>query len=509
VLLLSRAYLKQYLEHYPRNLEDAIKNLEDNVYPKQTLFVNNPAPVKLDIGGNRSGKTAICTIDVVLELEGKHPLQLAGLRHMPPMKWRAICVDFDAVDEKLEPEYEYWLPKRSFLKWDARRHILYTTNGSQVDFKTYEQEVNKFGQVPRDGIHFDEEPPEDIYNESLKRLIDRYAGRVVFGMTPEYGMTWVFDAIWLRGISNEKKDKDFWAINCEIWDNPYISDKIKKDFLDKITDPVLREIAATGKWVEFHGLVWPSFSRLEHTHDKFDLEWLIEGEEEKVQPTRYMAIDPMDRLIACLWMAIYPNGRIVFYDECLIEDASPREIADEIFKRDGGKIKRRWMDWHAWDTDPTSRSTLARELARQGVRCVKAVRDWNLGKIVVNEYLKKRDIHGKPKVIVFNTLTNLVRQLTHYVHDSDRRYERKHNPKNVPRKKDDHLADCFRYLLVSRPRYIEPVALVKKDPITGRKFRKSPVTGYVRPLKTIRKRKVLKRKGKILTKVRRGRYATR
>ena len=143
----------------------------------------------------------------------------------------------------------------------------------------------------------------------------------------DVGMTWVYRHIWLRGISNEEKDGDFWAINCEIWDNPYIPDDEKKKFLDKITDPLMRQIAEKGSWVEFHGLVWPSFNRIEHTHKPFPLEWDVEGEDTKVQPTRYMAIDPMDRLIACLWIAVYPNGRVVVYNEALIENATPKEIA--------------------------------------------------------------------------------------------------------------------------------------------------------------------------------------
>ena len=439
--------------------------------------------IKLALGGNKSGKTVIGAIEVAAELCGMHPLQLAGKRHMPPMDWRGVAVSFIAVEEKLEPELERWIPKHLFLKWDIRKHVLTLTNGSKVDFMAYEQDTNKFGQVEKDGIWFDEEPPEDIYNESVKRLIGKH-GRIIITETPEYGMTWVYDKIWLRGISNAKPDNDFWAVNPSIWDNPYITDDEKRRALDKITDPLMRKIAETGSWVEFMGLIFPEFKRLWHADfEPFPLAWPIEGSDKKLEPTRFMAIDPMDREVACLWMAVYPNGRIVFYDELVMEDATTAELAEAIKAKDGGKIRVRWMDHNAWGTDPTSRSSMAFDLAKHGIKCHQAQKgagSFEHSKMVCKEYLKMRDEKDNPRIVIFKTLNNLIYQMMHYVHGGTRRYEREHSPKNLPKKKDDHLCDCFRYLLTVRPKFLEVGQTVKLPKELSGRVIKSKVTGYER-----------------------------
>lgn len=452
--------------------------------------------IKLMIGGKQSGKTTSGALDVVLELVGEHPLQKQGLRPKPPIEARCTTVSFDAVDKQLMPEYLHWIPKDMVKKVDYRAHIIYLTNGSYVDFMTYDQEVEKHGQVRRDIIHNDEEPREDIFNEELVRIAKKH-GRIILTMTPYHGMSWTYDKIFLKAESSDPADDDYFTRKCSVHDNPYITAENKKRILDKITDSDQRRIAEYGDWVEFAGLIWPGFSHKMHCVPRFELDYETERDGKKtiIKPTRYMAIDPMDRVIMCLWIAVYPNERAVAYDELAIENATVDEIAREIVKHDGGPIKRRWIDWNAWSTGPGGGTTFASELFKASKRLSKGNKDKEIrcapaqkgpgsvrkGNLIVAEYLKTKDVNGHPKFIMFDDLNITKYQFSHYVYGGSRRYEEGHNPSPTPKKKDDHQPDNARYILSTRPKYIPPGGTIIRSPISGKTMQvKSPVTGWVR-----------------------------
>jgi phage terminase large subunit-like protein len=98
------------------------------------------------------------------------------------------------------PQLKQWLPAFGFGEWIMGRllglnhKILTLENGSQVEIRSYEQELEKFAGVPRHFIHFDEEPPYDIFKECKARLAD-YNGRWWMTMTPVDGMTWTYEEI--------------------------------------------------------------------------------------------------------------------------------------------------------------------------------------------------------------------------------------------------------------------------------------------------------------------------
>ena len=84
---------------------------------------------------------------------------------------------------------------------------------------SYEQDVEKFAGTSRHFCAFDEEPPEDIYNECLMRLVDT-DGSYWISMTPLIEMTWIKDRIydpWAGG------DQSIYVLEVDTEENPYIS----------------------------------------------------------------------------------------------------------------------------------------------------------------------------------------------------------------------------------------------------------------------------------------------
>jgi len=408
---------------------------------------------------------------VAMECKGIHPLQEQGLRPKPPLHWRVVCESVQIAKDVLIPNFLWWIPKDDVLKVDWRNLIIYLTNESKIDFFSSEQEAEKFGSTKLHGIYYDEEPREDIYNMSLPALID-YAGIILMAMTPVHGISWVYDRVWL---ASKQPSSEIFSIKASVWENPYIPDEQKRTILEDLQGDE-RKVAEYGDWVQFAGLVWPEFKneyvgKGGHIIDPFPL---------PKEGTVYMAIDPMDRTQAVLWLKVLPSKRLIFFDELLTEDMLVEDVARLIKEKEKtmGFVddSNRYIDWNASRVDPVSGQSVLAEYARDpfNICCSPAVKDWVLGKSIGKEYWNARDKDGKPLCVVFSTLKHFRRQLVHYVHADYKRTGEQHNLPNKPKKKDDHLPDCARYLFAVRPEYINQVESMQRveiphlHPLSGR-----------------------------------------
>lgn len=477
-----------YREEYPRNLERALIDLENNKYPKQKEAILSDKKINGFFGGNRSAKTTTWVLRIVMECKGIHPLQEKGIRPKPPLDWRFCGESFKIITDVLIPEFLHWIPKEDLLRVDYRNLVIYWKNGSKIDFLSYEQEAYKFASAKKDGVGFDEQPYENQYNESIARLID-YGGIILLSLTPVKGMSWIYDRVWLP--SQDEGSKIF-SIKASIWDNPYISDDKKKEYLDQFEDDDEKRVREFGDFIEFAGLIWIEFDRKIHCVPRFELDFEkeIDGKKVVVKPTRYMAVDPMGRAIACLWVAVYPNGRTIVYDELWIENAGYEEIIKVIVEHDDGPIKRRWIDWNAWSPGAGGGTTLASELFKASKRlkykvgfapAQKGPGSVKKGNLIVSEYFKTKDVNGNPLLLIFDDLKMTKYQISHYVYGGSRRSEETHDPSPKPKDKDKHFPDCLRYILSTRPKYISEQGTIIRSPISGKIVQvKSQVTGWVR-----------------------------
>ena len=426
---------------------------------------------------------------MLLEVLGEHPLQKEGKLPQPPVHWWACTNSWKKADGVLVPEIQHWSPKDSIARYDSRNHIFYYSNGSRIDILVYEQASGEFASAKLHGIMLDEvqECKELQWEECLVRLID-YHGRLTLNGTFVYGRNFVYDKVYVPSL---EEDSNILWLQVSIHENPYIAEKEKEEAL-KGLDGDVRRVREFGGWIEFAGLVWPEFDRKIHCIPRFELDFKeeVEGEEIEVKPTRYMAMDPMGRAIACLWLAVYPNDRTIVYDELWIENASYEEIIKEIINHDGGIIHRRWIDWNAWSPGAGGGTTLASELLKASRKlghrisfapAQKGEGSVRKGVLTVSDYLKKKDINGKPLLLFFDDLKMTLYQVTHLVYGGSRKSEEMHDPSPRLKDKDKHFPDCLRYVLSARPKYIPPQGAIVKSPVSGKVISvKSPITGWLR-----------------------------
>src|SRR5436190_17333130 len=154
-------------------------------HAKQATFLQSHDRVKAFLGGNRSGKTTCSIVDDIIQAVDGSCLPA---RLLPYKKWhgpfhrRIVVPDFTGTLEGvIFQKLREWAPPSQLLggswgdAYNKQKRLLHFQNGSWFQFMTFEQELSKLGGAALHRVHCDEEPPEDIWNECMARLID-YGG---------------------------------------------------------------------------------------------------------------------------------------------------------------------------------------------------------------------------------------------------------------------------------------------------------------------------------------------
>lgn len=190
-----------------------------------------------------------------------------------------VGLDFPILRDTIQPKYfdngfvppggrEPFIPLREIEEWRTTDQVLRLKNGSIIGFKSVDSGRTKFQSAERDWVHFDEEPPEDIYQETTIRVGTRALR--IFGtvtlLPPQGqvgGVSWMFPKIiqpWQDG-----KLPDVALFKASIYDNPYIPvAEIRRLEARYPPGSVERRIRLEGEWLP--GLAgaraYPAFNRL-------------------------------------------------------------------------------------------------------------------------------------------------------------------------------------------------------------------------------------------------------
>lgn len=414
-------------------------------YAKQREFIEHPARTKAFIGGNRSGKTTAGAVDVILECIGQHPLQKTGKRPAPPLFWRVVCVDFtNGIEKIILPKIKEWIPASYLINgrwkdsWLERSRTLTLANGSQIEFMSANQDRDKFQGTSRDGVWIDEEIDKPIFHECRMRLLDR-GGRSILTLTPLSGMTWVYDDIYLK-----KDDPHIHVVTASTHDNPHLNPAEIELIACGLSDEE-RRIRLNGEFVSLQGLVFKEFT---------------DGPPYVIEPfaipsdwTHYIGIDPHLRTpTAALFAACDRDNNLYVYDELYMEGLIS-DIAPAILDKIGNN---QWfsavIDPASGQPHPVSGVSIRDEFARFGLAARNPKKDIHVGLNRVREYLKCDQRYNKPRLFIFDSCRRLRYEITHYIWQPDPVY----GAKQLPRKCNDHLLDCLRYIIMDDPVYVTP-----------------------------------------------------
>ena len=408
---------------------------------KQVPFLLSTTRVRLYAGGNQAGKTTAGVIDDLIQALPKEALPdhlHAYKRWDPPFRGRVITKDLSHTLYAVLDTIRKWVPKAELYKgsfdraYDKQSRILRFECGSYIDFLSNEMDVDKFGGVVREQIHYDEEPRQDIRTESRIRVISTGGGEL-FTMTPLLGMTWVFDEIYER-----REDPEITVVTADMDDNPVLSEENKTAVLAGLSTEE-RQARKEGKFVSFHGLVYPEFSRAKH---------LIPAESPPEGSEVYVGIDPGIRHnTGVVWAYLDAEDRMVVFDEIAEAGQTAKQICDLIhLKNEGHGIKPRWyvIDPSARNKNHVTGRSQQLEYSDHGIHAFAGQNAIMAGINRVKERLQRNAL------LITADCPALVKEMTRYRWSKPGRSE--NAPKDAPVDKDNDLIAALRYLCMARPR---------------------------------------------------------
>lgn len=414
---------------------------------KQVMFHASPKKGRQYVGGNRSGKTTGGIVEDIYWLTGTHPYRSTP---EPPVIGRLTTVDFkNGVNKIILPNLRQWLPPSALINgswedsWHGSQHTLTLDNGSELEIMSYEQELDKFAGVPRHFVHFDEEPPKDIYGECKARLLD-YSGSFWLTMTPVDGMTWTYDEIYLPGTEG---DPLIDVITVDVTDNPHIGQTEIAEFLSGL-DPEERTIRGKGEYIAIGGLVFKFFDSEKHVIDPIipaGPGW-----------TYYQSLDHgFNNPTAWLWHAVHDNGTVITFDEhykseMTVEQHAEVVLTKERILREGFGITPilRIADPAIAQRSAVTGYSIRIEYSLKGLDlALGQLRNVDAGLNRMNTY------HQNNKWYITSNCTNLLKEMRKYKRQTYKTaaQREKNNKQESPMKKDDHAIDSARYFFSFMP----------------------------------------------------------
>lgn len=433
-------------------------------HEKQYMFHASTKKKKLYIGGNRSGKTTGGVCEAIWRATGRHPYR-PDLNELGPTRGRVIAVDFiNGVEKIIFPQFKQWIYPSALrggsweTAYDKTLRTLYFTNGSFIEFMSYDQDLDKFAGTSRNWVHFDEEPPKAIYIENMARLMDT-DGDFWITMTPVEGMTWIYDDLFEPNENNEDSPVEIIQINTE--ENPYLTANAIKSFADSVDDDE-KQARLQGKFVQVGGRIYKSFDPtvgglhvlrepVEKPKQRFkDWLWICALDHGLNNPT------------AVLWTAVNREGFAVTFKEHYRKEWTIDMHAAEIHKinQQLGRVPDLYVaDPSIQNRNAVSGTSIHEEYIKFGIPFIlgnPAVKD---GIVRVKRYMNPTVRIDKetglpvPKWRCTPNCSNLIWELKRYRWKtySNKKLNYEHNNFEEPNKRDDHAADALRYAIMTRP----------------------------------------------------------
>lgn len=450
---------------------------------KQLYFHKSESYIRLYIGGNRGGKTHGGVMEDLWWATGTHPFIETP---PPPVRIRVVVVDFiQGLQEIMMPKYKELVRKKDLKggswdrAWNKQERKLTFANGSEIQFMSYEQELEKFAGTSQHLIHFDEEPPQHIYNECAARVVDTN-GRMFITMTPVEGITWVHDDLWEKTSDALDKEvlverthdiggvfvsehEEITVVEVGMNENPYIGEKARERFLRTLTDEE-RSARSKGTFVSSGGKVFKDFERNTHVIPAI----ANPGEAFKFCHIYTSTDHGWNNPTAWLWHAVFPNGQVVTFHEHYKREMTIKEHAEVVKSFEKAfnlQIEVRTGDPAMGQHSAITGTSILQEYANHGLYIYtdSVPKDPAIGIAKMMQYFRpigeETDDEevivkkGSPTWVITENCVNFIRELSNlqWQKFESRKLQFKHNKQEQVQKKDDHAFDSAKYFATFLP----------------------------------------------------------
>ena len=444
----SNIVIDEDLESVAPSAQEVIRNSKIIFHPNegpQTDFLAADEKDVLYGGAAGGGKSYAMIVDPLRYAHKKAHRALILRRSMPELR--------EMIDKSREL-YPQAFPGARFREVEKLWNF---PSGAKVEFGFLERDADVYryqGQA-YSWIGFDEIthlPTEFSWNYLASRLrttdpeIKTYLRCTA--NPGGVGSHWVKN----RYIEPHKHNKSFEGkdgltrkfIPAKLADNPYLArDGIYEQML-KSLPPIQRRQLLEGNWDVAEGAAFVEFDPHAHVIPPFEL------------PVHWERLKGIDYGYAsescCLWGILDINDNtLIIYRELYRKGLTGRELGaiitdmelEDPFSVNGV------LDTAAWANTGTTGPTVGEELLKAGHKLRRADKNRIQGKIQIHEYLKTRE-NGRPRLQIFNTCPNLIRELQSIPLSKTR-------TEDVDTLASDHAYDALRYMIMSRPRMENPL----------------------------------------------------
>ena len=232
-------------------------------------------------------------------------------------------------------------------------------------------------------------------------------------------------------------------IPARLSDNPYLSREGDYEAMLLSLPEQQRRQLLEGDWDIKEGAAFTEFNRDIHVVEPFHI------------PSNWVKFRSCDygygSFSAVLWFAVSPSEQLIVYRELYVSKVLATDLADMIneLEAEDGNIKYGILDSSLWHKRGDTGPSLAEQMIMRGCRFRPSDRSKGSrvsGKNEIHRRLQVDEYTEEPRIVFFDTCTNMVSQLPAIPLD-------KKNPEDVDTRAEDHLYDALRYGIMSRPRF--------------------------------------------------------
>ena len=248
-------------------------------------------------------------------------------------------------------------------------------------------------------------------------------------------------------------------IPASLKDNPYLHESGDYENILKGLPPVLRKQLLEGNWDVVEGAAFPEFDPTVHVIPPFEVPpaW------ERFKGIDYGYASPS----CCLWTAVDPDdGTIIVYRELYKKGLTGSELGSIIREMELPDVRAvsGVLDTAAWSQmgGGYKGPTVGEVLIQMGHKLRRADKNRKAGKLQVHERLAKNPHSERPRLQIFSSCPNLIRELQGLP-------TAKNDPEDVNTDASDHAYDALRYILMSRPNtdtYVQRLARLTRQQYT-------------------------------------------
>lgn len=404
--------------------------------------------VTLIQGGWRSGKSeGLKQLTVAQALGGDHPMvrRWLELNDLPldlipdgPAQVYAIAQSSndsiryhrDDLDRLTGSSPKKWVNKNAKGEALLELQVPGYTRRAKIWFKSVDQTRKSFQGISIRWWWIDEEPLGDlgygVYDELRARAADQ-EGRGAISMIPTNGLTWTYER-----LERDHEDQAR-VVHLDALDNPHLPASFARLYASMSDDEV--QVRRYGRARSRSGAVYPFVAA---SLERFGPSHVCEPFEIPLAWLRFRGIDfGLVNPTCVLWGALGDDDTLYVYLEYYEPNGSSYEWHTErVVERQGGDDDAASPIEGSWG-DPAAKEGRATFNAC-GIAVGPANNDLKGG---IDRIRNRMRLQGdnRPRLKIFSTCTNLIRELAGYIWDPNRKDE-------VPVKKHDHAPDALRYL---------------------------------------------------------------